>query len=666
MPIAQAPLEPLAYAPADQIVRRGFANLRPPERLTVSEAALTHRILDNPLGYSGPWTFDLVPFLRRPMDCLNRESPYSTVALMGPAQSAKSSVGDNWLLYVVVCAPADMIFAGSTKTLVRDYVVTQINKMVRLCPAMHSRLRLGPGSDNIFAKSFLGCNFFAVWPVASQMRQRPAPYIRIDDYDALPEDIEGEGNALMLLGGRQTTFEGEEMTLVNSSPALGFKKGIEAVVATGTDERWFVRCLHCDGAFDLDFDERLTFDRAGTPEDAKRSAEVVCPHCGSVHEQKDKHKLMARGAWCGPDQTLLEDGTIDGDLAPTSIASFRINGLMGFASWGRLAELWRMADIAFENAQDEGELRAFYNVREGKNYKSRIAGAAPVEAGDIMLRAADSDYRMGTIPDGVIALTAAIDVQKNRFEVLVKGWGVGFQSWVIARYAIIALEDGVTKIDPASKPEHWGTIIEKVIWKKWPLADDPDIQVPILNVAIDTGGEAGVTDNAFAFWYKAIGLAIPATAITLIKGGNKPLARLLPPPTIDAKRKARKGDPDAELFVPNVHRFKDMVDVRLRRPNPGPGYMNFPADFAEEHAAELTSEEKIDGLWYRPKGVANETLDLDVYSTVALMRVGGSDASLDWVPLWARAPSMPTRAPVVEKQTPPPRRGPRIRSRKAR
>ena len=40
------------------------------------------------------------------------------------------------------------------------------------------------------------------------------------------------------------------------------------------------------------------------------------------------------------------------------------------------------------------------------------------------------------VPVGVFFLTAAVDIQKNRFVVQVIGWGVGGERWMVDRYNI--------------------------------------------------------------------------------------------------------------------------------------------------------------------------------------------------------------------------------------
>jgi phage terminase large subunit GpA-like protein len=130
---------------------------------------------------------------------------------------------------------------------------------------------------------------------------------------------------------------------------------------------------------------------------------------------------------------------------------------------------------------------------------------------------------------------------------------------------------------------------------------------------------------------------LPPTAITLVKGGKPNQKKTLPPPTIDVKRQI-KGAPQAELYIPNVNRLKSILDRRLNRKEDGPGYISFPRDMDARHLAELRAETKIGDLWQREPHRNNETWDLYIYAYTVVLRFGGTDATLAWVPDWARPP----------------------------
>jgi phage terminase large subunit GpA-like protein len=617
--------------------------LLPPERVTVAEAARRHRVLDNKGGgYRGPWTFDLAPHLLRPHEALS-DPAYRMVAIMGGGQCGKSELANNWLLQTVIYDQGNMIWLQVDKDMMADYVATRIDPMIELCKELKARL-IG---NKAFLKTFIGSWVRFIWPVPGQMRSRPAPKVVVDDFDDVPEDIGGQGDSLSLLGARQTTFEGSEKTLVMSSPARGPKAGIEAVVGTGTNESRWWPCPSCGEYFLPDFDRDLRFDKDSTPDQAERSTVMVCPSNGCVIEPRHKSAMMPAAKWCSPGQRVTPDGQVVGARPDTDIASFRFYGLFGFLSWGRLAKLHREAELKFELSQDEGPLRAFYNARLGVNYRPRLEGARPLEAAELEDRL--DDYQLGEVPPGVEVLIAAVDVQGDRFEVMVLGFGAGAEAWLIDRFAVAQLEDGRSKVDPAKYPEHWQALLQRVIWRRYPLAAAPELMMPVLATSIDRGGLPGVAEAATKFWYTARRAGVPDRALTMVKGGNNPKARLLPPPSpLELDRQGRPKKTGPKVFVPNVNALKDILAVRLRRTEPGPGCLHFPADLDAAYFDELTAEEKDEkGLWHKTKP-RNETADLYLYCEVSRLRLAGERVDLDWIPAWARRPARALEARPAE------------------
>ncbi|MFU8953427.1 terminase gpA endonuclease subunit, partial [Klebsiella pneumoniae] len=57
-------------------------------------------------------------------------------------------------------------------------------------------------------------------------------------------------------------------------------------------------------------------------------------------------------------------------------------------------------------------------------------------------------------------------------------------------------------IDPASYPEDWDLLLTDVFYKTWRMASDPRRCMRLMAMAVDSGGEDGVTDNAYRFWRK--------------------------------------------------------------------------------------------------------------------------------------------------------------------
>jgi len=646
------------YAPAAGIFAEAAALIEAPDDIALTTWAEDNRRLDNAGGgRSGPFNFDETPYLREPQDLLASTAIFTAIVLMGGAQSGKTEVILNWIGHTVAVDPADMLILHPDKELVREFMVARLGKMLAHTDGL-PRTQV----DNVFEKRFRGASIYGVWPVGSQLRQRPIPRWVIDDLDNVPEDIEKQGSAKGLLIGRQTTFEGRDKSLMASSPSLGKTRGIEAEYMAGTRKVWHWPCPSCGEYFapawgqvhvESDAGELIPVEEAAiTSARGQATAALVCPANGCVIAGRHKRAMNRAGVWVGPLQTVADDGTVSGPEIETAVASYHLHGLIGLSSWGRLVKIYLDAWEKWQNFQDESELRTFTNTGLGQNYQARVGDGDRVEADALVARAATAGYVLKTVPPWAVCLTAAVDIQGNRFEVLVTAWGVGFESAVVDRFAILSLDDGVTAINPGRHAEHWGQILQKVIWRRYPLAGDARRSMPILNTAIDTGGVEGVTNNAFQFWHTAIGAGVPVTAITLVKGGSNPKGRLLPPPTIDAKRKM-PGFPDPELFLPNVNRVKDILAARLALPDLGPGFVHLPADMDAGHVAEITAENKVNGIWEKTGFGANETWDLLVYNLVALMRHGTTDGSLAWVPAWARPEQRPATDPAIDAATDP-------------
>ncbi len=649
----------------------------PKERLTVSQWAERFMPRYDPLA---------LPYLAEIMDALgDPETP--EVGDMGPAQAGKSMVGEAWMGWTVDRSAVPFLMVQPDKAAAEAFVKLRINELVRSVPVLRNALLPDSSADNMHLKLFKGCYVGAAWPVKSQLRQRSYCNTWADDFDAMPEDIEGEGGLLGLLRGRQTTFEGRETTLVSSSPAIE-GGGIEAFIAGGTDERLHPRCPSCGERWEIDMRRDLKFTR-GTPDEAAASAHVVCGANGCILDPEARFEVLRS----------LADLPNRGFVARNGGASkyrrtFRRDGLMGFTSWQKLAREQREAEIAWEDRQDESLLRTFWNVKGGKNYRSQLSGERPIEA-KTLARRREPCWRMGTVPRGPKVLLAQVDVQNDRFEVAILGFAAGRETWVIDRFAITVLDDGITGVQPFVHKEHWKALLP-LFDRKVPMVEGAQVHVergevtdpgrivghaPIMGVAVDTGGsdKAGdqATEGAKFFFAAALALGVHERRITLLKGGSKVTAPLMPAGQFaDQKIKGGAKRRSARLWIPNVHKIKNIIDARLRRTTPGPGYVHLPGDLGLEYVEEIAAEELVDGKW-KKRRTRNETWDHLVYGEATMLRPGYAQSRVDmrWVwkgysVIWPKAAGGPEPAPAEQgtpvpetkpKDDPPPAAPPRRR-----
>ena len=73
----------------EALIVEAAAAARPPERLTVSEAAEKYRMLNNPGSYVGPWKNSVTPYLVEPMNELQNRD-FTGFVFAGPAQCGKA------------------------------------------------------------------------------------------------------------------------------------------------------------------------------------------------------------------------------------------------------------------------------------------------------------------------------------------------------------------------------------------------------------------------------------------------------------------------------------------------------------------------------------------------------------------------------------------------
>lgn len=72
-----------------ELIAATAAGVRPPERLTVAEAAEKYRYLNNPGSYVGYWDNSIAPYLVEPMECLT-STDFIGMIFAGPARTGKA------------------------------------------------------------------------------------------------------------------------------------------------------------------------------------------------------------------------------------------------------------------------------------------------------------------------------------------------------------------------------------------------------------------------------------------------------------------------------------------------------------------------------------------------------------------------------------------------
>jgi phage terminase large subunit GpA-like protein len=632
------------------ILRRAAPSYRPRDKLNLLQWSIRHR------GYDPdtlPWQNELRLALSDPVT--------SEIGIIKPAQCGATTIGVDWLGWIVESDPSDTLVCQPDRLMAEKFVKGRLDPMIAGTSAVQTKLRPADNANNQWIKLFHGMMLTTVWPVASQFTQLSIRFGWLDDYDQYDDNIGetggegGQGSGIALLDGRFISHEGREKKYISSSPAKDEKSGIEAFVADGTDERIWPECPHCGERWEIDFLRDLRFDTGGTADQAEATAHVVCPTNGCILEPSDRRKLHES---CG---RLPNYGFVQANHGVSKRRrTFRVDGLMALPSWPTLARKWRDAQIAWEVRQDESALRTVINTQGGKNYRSKHSGEKPVETDTLKLRR-EQGLHLGVMPRGAKVWVILTDTQANRLEHMALAFGDGLESWIVDRWSTDVLEDGITSLAPFSHPEHARVMLS--LWdRRYPLADGSGMSPPPLTVQLDVGGGGvkgeGAAEFAKALWEMARAAGVQKNRITLTKGGNSMTGELMPRAKFaEQKRRGGAKRTSAELWLPNVHRIKGVIDARLRRAEPGPGYIHLPGGktgggplkagqdegatgrLLDHHVEEITAEELKKGKWekVRPR---NETWDLLVYGYASLLRPPFAQARthMRWVPRDYRVP----------------------------
>ncbi|MCE9798149.1 phage terminase large subunit family protein [Citrobacter portucalensis] len=653
----------MRQATAAELRKNTAGIIRAPRRMPVAEAVHKYMRVPVGVGNSVEWDPNLAPYVVEPMNCLaSRE--YDAVIFVGPARTGKTiGLIDGWVVYNVVCDPSDMLIIQMTEEKAREHSKKRLARTFRVSPEVACRLSPSRNDNNVHDRTFLAGNYLKIgWPSINIMSSSDFKCVALTDYDRFPEDIDGEGDGFSLASKRTTTFMSAGMTLVESSPGREITNtkwrrkspheappttGILSLYNRGDRRRWYWPCPYCGEYFQPVMEAMTGYRETSDPVKASEAAHIDCPHCSGMITADRKRELNGKGVWLREGQTIDREGNISGEARRSRIASFWMEGpAAAYQTWAQLVYKLLTAEQDYEATGSEETLKTVINTDWGLPYLPRAASEQR-RADVLMLRA--EDYGKRLVPPKVRFLLASVDVQggkKRRFVVQIIGYGENGERWLVDRYNIRQSlrcdENGeAQQVHPGSYPEDWQLLITDVLEKTYALQSDPSRRMPILAMAVDSGGEDGVTDNAYKFWRQCRRDGL-GKRVYLIKGDSTRRQKIITKTHPDnTGRSDRRADARGEVpvYLLQTDLLKDQLSNNLERETPGAGYIHFPDWLGEWFYEELTYEERgTDGKWRKPGKGNNEAFDLFCYAhAVAVLR--GYEKIRDWEqpPAWAAA-----------------------------
>lgn len=570
-------------------------SLDPDPDLPVDVWADTYQVIPKDSGANeyGKFRTSRTPHARAVMQALSDNHPCKRVVLMGASQMLKTQTGLNWLMASIHQSPANFLWILPTGKLAKR-ASTRIAKNIAAVPEVAERVAAPRSRDSVNTletKEYIGGSLFIVTAgAAANLSEVPARRVLFDEVDRAELNVNGEGDPVALAEARQTTFERSRKSYFPSSPTIKDESIVERLYLRGTQRQALADCLHCGEA------QTLEFDRLIMTEDGQ-GALYPCMHCGGIHLESDKPRMFARGAWT------------DGVGGDGETESFTISGMFlpyGWLPWVALMREYKKAKAKLDEGSEEAMI-AFYNTRLAKSWERQ---KEQTKAEELMARA--ERYNLGTCPAGVIRLTAAVDTQADRLEMLVIGWGRGLEAWVI--------DYQVVRGDP-SDLQTWARL-DALLQTRYPHAYGQSLAIKA--VMVDSGGNA--TQEVYNYTRTK-----RHRSIYSIKGASKPGRPILSskPSKVEVRWNGRVEPYGAELWYVGTDTAKDYLANRWRV-SQGVGQIHFSHQLTEDFYRQITAEYRVTlwkhghrvSRWEKKQADRNEVLDLMVYNTAAAQYLG--------------------------------------------
>lgn len=597
-------------------IARAQEHLRPPPDLLPSQWAESN--IKIPIGNAVPGLirFDNAPYQREPLD-MTADPSCSRITLQWGAQVGKTTLALCAQAYRIAQNPQSQIMMQPSQGDLHTWLETKFNPMVEANEDLQDRIakpRSREGVNNQNMKSYPGGFLMFSWSGSPKtMRGRSAPFIVCDETDGY--DRTHEGHPVGLLWQRAATFGDQRLLMEISTPTIKGSSWIEGAFDQGDQRRFNVPCPHCHQEQPLRW-ANVTWGKGDDGEHQPATAGYACEGCGVVWNDGERVAAIRKGRWIAAKPFRGH-------------ASYHLNEL--YSCFRRLGDIVQ----SFLDKKAAGDLQTFVNVSLAETWEEQ---GEQIDSTGLMERV---ERFPAPVPQGAAVLTAGIDMQQDRLEVEVVGWGLGEESWSID-YRVL-----------------WGDPMQGDVWR-----DLDDLlgetflhqsggQLPISAAAMDTGGTGGYTQAAYEYARGKQGRRL--FAIKGVGGWGRPIV------SAPSRKRSGRGARPVDLFTVGTDEAKIVVTRRLGLEQPGPGFCHFPDSRDPEYFHQLTAEKlqtrMVKGFavreWHKTRD-RNEALDCRVYALAALKILNPNIKRL----ADRLGPAQVVDEPEVEAPTPVDRGGP--------
>ena len=544
--------------------------IKPPPHLTISQWADKFRYLSTESSSeAGKFETSRAIFQKEIMDSIN-DPANQEVVVMSCSQVGKTEMLLNAIGYYIAYAPAPILMVQPTLEMARAWSQDRLAPMIRDSIILQDRVAEVKSKDSgntVLHKIFDGGHITACGANSpASLASRPIKIVLCDEIDRYPPTAGTEGNPVALAKRRSATFWDSKL-IMTSTPTVKGASAIEEAYEQSDQRKFYVPCHKCRKQ------QVLKWANVKWKKNEPDTAKYICEHCNIGWTDFQRVQNISKGKWKATEKF-------------NGRAGFFLNGL--YSVWVTMEEAVREFLMAKKMPET---LRVFVNTYLGESWEDE--GERVDELGLYERR---EDYQ---IHNDIVLLTAGVDIQDDRIEIEVIGWGLEEETWSIDYHIIFG--------DPSAN-NIWQEL-DMVLTKTYELPNKTKLK--IVSACVDSGHH---TNMVYKFCKPRYARRV--FAIKGIGGEGKAIA----------SRPNRNNIAKVPLFSIGVDTAKELIYSRLRIKDYGAGYCHFPVKYNEEYFRQLTAEKVItkyrrgfkkrEWVLMRPR---NEALDCRVYAVSAFI-----------------------------------------------
>ena len=632
--MTQAPPPDRRYPLGFEAMRAALAearrkNLRPPPKLTLSQWSAEYAML-SPETSAQTGRFEAFGYQIGIMDAIT-DPVNEQVVVKKSARVGFTKILDNAVGYFIHQDPSPVLVVQPRVEDAEDYSSTEIAPMLRDTPVLAEitgDLKAKDAKQKLLKRVFRNGSSITLVGANSPggFRRITVRVIIFDEVDGYAVQGAGSGGDQISLGIRRGETFWNRRVVLGSTPTEKSLSRIDRAFEDTDQRRYFVACPHCGERQVLEWGTKdsphgIKWHRDENGKSLPETAYYACRHNGCVIEEVDKPAMVAGGEW-------------------RATKPFR--GKAGFHIWSgyslHVNAAWSKLVAEFlEKKSNPLELKTFVNEVLGEAYEDRGHGALSERT-----LAERTEVWAAEVPDGVAVITAGIDVQDDRVEIEIVGWGRNEESWSIAHEVVEGDPDTTMLWDQ----------VDAYLKRIWRRGDGRGFE--IMATCIDSGGHH--TQRVYEFSKARLARRIWAIKGEAARGGARS-------PVWPTKRPSARNKASFRPVIIGVNAAKDTIRTRLALPAPEKGsltpiagYMHFPVDRDINYFAQMLAERSIlktiggksFRIWDQLPGRANEALDMRVYAYAALCGLFNAGLKLNQRAAEVERPPNPSEmAPII-------------------